>query len=67
MDGTGVWALTHDRLIRVDTRTGRKTSTLTIHNAWHNRPVDLWVADGDLFLSVVADGTNDQPPVRVLG
>ncbi|MFB7324107.1 MULTISPECIES: PQQ-binding-like beta-propeller repeat protein [unclassified Streptomyces] len=66
LDSTGLWALTDQELTRIDPRTGHRTSNLTIHNTRQLDPVQLWALDG-LFACVTADGTDDDPPVQVLG
>ncbi|MFF4795465.1 hypothetical protein ACFY2M_38410 [Streptomyces sp. NPDC001276] len=66
LDGTGLWTLTDQELTRIDPRTGHRTSNLSIHNARQLDPVQLWAQDG-LFACVTADGTDDDPPVLVLG
>ncbi|MFE7214321.1 PQQ-binding-like beta-propeller repeat protein [Streptomyces sp. NPDC057611] len=66
LDGTVLWTLTDQELTRIDPRTGHRTSNLSIHNARQLDPVQLWAQDG-LFACVTADGTDDDPPVLVLG
>ncbi|MEU9047278.1 MULTISPECIES: PQQ-binding-like beta-propeller repeat protein [unclassified Kitasatospora] len=64
VDGTSVWAMTRDRVARVDTATGRQSAELDVNGTASLYPVDLSVSGPERFTVVAEDGTRDEPPVR---
>ncbi|MFE6055607.1 PQQ-binding-like beta-propeller repeat protein [Kitasatospora sp. NPDC056446] len=64
VDGTSVWAMTRDRLARIDTATGRQSAQLDVNGTASLYPVDLSVSGPSRFTVVAEDGTRDEPPVR---
>lgn len=64
VDGTSVWALTRDKLTRVDAATGRQSAELDVNDTESVHPVDLSVSGRNRFTVVAEDGTRDEPPVR---
>ncbi|MFF2146279.1 PQQ-binding-like beta-propeller repeat protein [Kitasatospora sp. NPDC058190] len=64
VDGTSVWAMTRDKLTRVDAATGRQSRELDVNDTTSLYPVDLSVAGRERFTVVAEDGTRDEPPVR---
>ncbi|MER7581524.1 PQQ-binding-like beta-propeller repeat protein [Kitasatospora sp. NPDC097691] len=64
VDGTSVWAMTRDRITRVDTVTGRRTAEMDVNGTSSLYPVDLSVSGPKRFTVVAEDGTRDEPPVR---
>ncbi|MFD7581289.1 PQQ-binding-like beta-propeller repeat protein [Kitasatospora sp. NPDC059817] len=67
VDGASVWALTRDKLTRVDAATGRKSSELDVNDSKSVHPVDLSVSGPGRFTVVAEDGTRDEPPARGMG
>ncbi|MBD0694312.1 hypothetical protein BG452_15735 [Streptomyces sp. CBMA123] len=63
-DGTSVWAMTRDKLTRIDAATGRQSRELDVNDTASLYPVDLSVAGREHFTVVAEDGTRDEPPVR---
>ncbi|MEV7596305.1 PQQ-binding-like beta-propeller repeat protein [Kitasatospora sp. NPDC089797] len=64
VDGGSVWAMTRDKLTRVDAATGRRSRELDVNDTASLYPVDLAVAGREQFTVVAEDGTRDEPPVR---
>ncbi|MFI9159224.1 outer membrane protein assembly factor BamB family protein [Kitasatospora aureofaciens] len=64
VDGGSVWAMTRDKLTRVDAATGRRSRELDVNDTASLYPVDLAVAGRERFTVVAEDGTGDEPPVR---
>ncbi|MFE5586803.1 PQQ-binding-like beta-propeller repeat protein [Kitasatospora sp. NPDC056531] len=64
VDGASVWAMTRDKLTRVDAQTGRRSRELDVNDTASLYPVDLSVAARERFTVVAEDGTRDEPPVR---
>ncbi|MBV2155459.1 PQQ-binding-like beta-propeller repeat protein [Kitasatospora sp. SUK 42] len=64
VDGTSVWAMTRDRLTRVDGATGRRSRELDVNDTASLYPVDLSATGTGRFTVVAEDGTRDEPPVR---
>ncbi|MEU4114529.1 PQQ-binding-like beta-propeller repeat protein [Kitasatospora sp. NPDC028055] len=67
VDGTSVWAMTRDKLTRIDAATGRQSRELDVNDTASLYPVDLSVAGREQFTVVAEDGTRDEPPVRGIG
>ncbi|MEU4119432.1 hypothetical protein AB0F71_33665 [Kitasatospora sp. NPDC028055] len=67
VDGTSVWAMTRDKLTRIDAATGRQRRELDVNDTASLYPVDLSVAGREQFTVVAEDGTRDEPPVRGIG
>ncbi|MFJ9696096.1 PQQ-binding-like beta-propeller repeat protein [Kitasatospora sp. NPDC101183] len=66
LDGDSVWALTRNRLTRIEAATGRLTRELDVNGTASLYPVDLALAGTERFTVVAEDGTRDEPPVRGL-
>ncbi|MER7767559.1 PQQ-binding-like beta-propeller repeat protein [Kitasatospora sp. NPDC096140] len=64
VDGTSVWAMTRNRITRVDAATGRRNAELDVNGTSSLYPVDLSVSGPKQFTVVAEDGTRDEPPVR---
>lgn len=64
VDGGSVWAMTRDKLTRVDAATGRQSRELDVNDTASLYPVDLAVSGREHFTVVAEDGTRDEPPVR---
>ncbi|MER7673046.1 PQQ-binding-like beta-propeller repeat protein [Kitasatospora sp. NPDC096128] len=67
VDGTSVWAMTRDKLTRIDSATGRRSRELDVNDTASLYPVDLSAAGREQFTVVAEDGTRDEPPVRGMG
>ncbi len=66
LDGDSVWAMTRNRLTRIEASTGRTTRQLDVNGTASLYPVDLALAGAERFTVVAEDGTRDEPPVRGL-
>ncbi|MER6301252.1 hypothetical protein ABT247_17040, partial [Kitasatospora sp. NPDC001539] len=64
VDGDAVWAMTRDKVTRIDAATGRRNRELDVNDTASLYPVDLSAAGRERFTVVAEDGTRDEPPVR---
>ncbi|MFD5465234.1 PQQ-binding-like beta-propeller repeat protein [Kitasatospora sp. NPDC127059] len=64
VDGASVWAMTRDKLTRIDAATGRRSRELDVNDTASLYPVALSAAGREEFTVVAEDGTRDEPPVR---